>query len=275
MSVSRYFGLPGCGKTTTFAMLAKNGLASKKYDFVCGNVQLAIHGYTYVPFDCFGKYDLVNALFLIDEAMVECGDRDYKNFDKNKLEAFVMHRHSNQDVVLFSQEPDGVDKKIRSITDRMFYVKKGFFTGKWFSNIYRIPYKLIWPNNNTAGENVGKIIMGYVKPNFLCRIFAKRLYRPKYYKYFDSWERKELPPLPKEYQPFVDPDHRTARVRPWFNKTFNLLRSVNKIRRKNKRCLSRTFYRNNNIFTFAKLKILAVWPRSETTTSPRLNVFKK
>ena len=128
MSVSRYFGLPGCGKTTTLAMLAKKALDSKKYDIVCGNVQLSIHGFIYVPFEAFVKYDLVNALFLIDEAMVECGDRDYKNFDKDKIEAFVMHRHSNQDVVLFSQEPDGVDKKIRSITDRIFYVKNPFFT---------------------------------------------------------------------------------------------------------------------------------------------------
>ena len=34
-----------------------------------------------------------------DEAMVEAGDRDYKNFEKSKLEMFVMHRHYNMDIV--------------------------------------------------------------------------------------------------------------------------------------------------------------------------------
>lgn len=225
MSVSRYFGLPGCGKTTTLTMLAKKALASGKYNLVCGNVQLSLHGYVYVPFDCFGKYDISDACYLIDEAMVEAGDRDYKNFEKCKLEAFVMHRHYNMDIVLFSQEADGIDKKIRSITDRMYYVKKGFLTGKWISSIYRIPYRILWPDAKTAGENVGRIVMGYVKPNIFSRLFAYRMYRPQYYKYFDSWERKELPPLPRKYTAYVDPTFKKAIIRPWLTKTAILLRS--------------------------------------------------
>lgn len=247
MAVSRYFGLPGCGKTTTLTMLAVNGMRSGKYKFVCGNVQLALHGYVYVPFECLGKYDLSDSLYLIDEAMVEAGDRDYKNFEKCKLEAFVMHRHYNMDIVLFSQEADGIDKKIRSITDRMYYVKKGFLTGKWISSIYRIPYKLIWPDSKTAGENVGRIIMGYVKPNIFCRFFAKRLYRPKYYKYFDSWERRELDPLPKEYAAYQDSKHRNPKIRPWLNKTAILLRSVRKYRKQHRQCFSRSLSRQSGI----------------------------
>lgn len=226
MSVSRYFGLPGCGKTTTLTMLAKRGLSSGRYLHVYGNVQLQLHGYCYVPFDCLGTYDMSDSLYLIDEAMVEAGDRDYKNFDKCKLEAFVMHRHYNMDIVLFSQEADGIDKKIRSITDRMYYVKKGFLTGKWISSIYRIPYKILWPDSKTAGENVGRIIMGYSKPNLLVRIFAVRLYRPKYYKYFDSWEHKKLDPLPRQYAAYQDPEHKEVILRPWLYKTTILLRSV-------------------------------------------------
>ncbi len=225
MSVSRYFGLPGCGKTTTLTMLAMKGQASGRYRFVCGNVQLSLHGYVYVPFECLGVYDLSDTLYLIDEAMVEAGDRDYKNFDKCKLEAFVMHRHYNMDIVLFSQEADGIDKKIRSITDRMYYVKKGFLTGKWISSIYRIPYKILWPDSKTAGENVGRIVMGYAKPNIFCRLFARRLYRPKYYRFFDSWERKILDPLPRQFTPFQDPSYRKPIFRPWLNKTVILLRS--------------------------------------------------
>lgn len=257
MSVSRYFGLPGCGKTTTLTYLAKKAIASGKYNIVAGNVHLALHGYTYIPFDFFGRYDISDAFYLIDEAMVEVGDRDYKNFEKCKLEMFVMHRHFNMDIVLFSQEASGVDKKIRSITDRMYYVKKGFFTGKWISNIYRIPYKILWPDSKTAGENVGQIIMGYVKPNFLVRIFAKRLYRPPYYQYFDSWERKKLPDLPKDYQPYLDPNYHKPVFRFWLNKTSTLLRSVRKYRRQHRQCFSRSLPKKNKLLPLRSTRIHA------------------
>lgn len=256
MSVSRYFGLPGCGKTTTLTYLAKKAISSGKYKIVAGNVHLALHGYVYIPYDLFGKYDISDAFYLIDEAMVEAGDRDYKNFEKCKLEMFVMHRHYNMDIVLFSQEADGIDKKIRSITDRMYYVKKGFFTGKWISNIYRIPYKILWPDSKTAGENVGKIIMGYVKPNLLVWIFAKRLYRPPYYRYFDSWERKKLPQLPKQYQPYLDPNYHRPVFFIWLNKTFILLRSVKRYRRQHRQCFSRSLPKKNKFLQLRPARIL-------------------
>lgn len=197
MAVSRYFGLPGSGKTTVLTQLALDGVRSKKYNHVYGNVHLNLPGYTYVPFDYFGKFEMVDCLLLIDEATIECGDRDYKSFPKEKLARFMLHRHDNMDIALFSQSADGMDKKIRDITDRMYYIKKGFLLGSWISTIYKVPYKVIWPSGeNNGGENVGRILMGYVKPSFLEFILAKRIYRPALYQYFDSWERTPLPPLP-------------------------------------------------------------------------------
>lgn len=197
MAVSRYFGLPGSGKTTVLTSLALNAIRSKKYDHVYGNVHLNIPGYTYVPFDYFGKFDMIDCLLLIDEATIECGDRDYKSFPKEKLARFMLHRHDNMDIALFSQSADGMDKKIRDITDRMYYIKKGLILGRWFSTVYRVPYKVIWPSgDNNGGENVGKILMGYVKPSLFEFIFARRIFRPSLYSYFDSWEREALPPLP-------------------------------------------------------------------------------
>lgn len=225
MAVSRYFGLPGCGKTTTLTMLALQGINSGKYDNVYCNVRLKVPGVTWVEFDVLGKYDLHDCLVLIDEAMVNCGDRDYKDFGKEKIKAFVEHRHHRMDIVLFSQEPDGIDKKIRSITDRMFYVKKGWLLGKWFSSITPIPYGLVWPTEQSNGENLGRIVMGYMKPPFLLRLFSKRIYRPKYYPYFDSWEVTEiLPPLPSCYVPYSVPDAEKPVLRTHRNKTFILLR---------------------------------------------------
>lgn len=241
MAVSRYFGLPGCGKTTTLAMLARKALLSGKYEHIFTNVHMDMPGVTYVPFDVLGKYQLDHCLVLIDEAMVECGDRDHKSFGKEKIELFVMHRHYYMDIVLFSQEASGVDKKIRSISADMFYIKKGLLLGKWVSTIYRIPYGIIWPDNNSNGENLGEIVMGYKKPPLISRLFAKRIIRDPYYGYFDSWEARELPPLPGIYQP-VPGDLRLQHLLDsplwflyFFNKGIILLRFNRKARKARRR----------------------------------------
>lgn len=202
--ISRFFGLPGCGKTTLLTKIALSAVSSGRYKNVYTNVHIAVPGVTYIEFDFLGRYDIRDACVLIDEAMVHCGDRDYKDFGKDRIWYFVEHRHMSCDVYLFSQEADGVDKKIRSLTDRMYYIKKGVLLGRWFSSVYYIPYGIVWPDENSNGENLGRIVMGYVKPSLLSRIFAQRVYRPKYYPYFDSWEiDRSLPPLPSSYQPYV------------------------------------------------------------------------
>lgn len=242
MAVIRYFGLPGCGKTTTLASLALKAAKSGRYRNIYSNVRLAIPGVVTVPFEVFGVYELRDCLFLIDEAMIVCGDRDHKNFGKEKLKEFMMHRHKDCDIVLFSQEADGVDKKIRSITDRMYYVKKGLITRKWISSIYKIPYDVAFPE---SGDHIGDVIMGYKKPPLLTRIFAKRLWRPRYYKYFDSWESDPLPPLPEKYQPYKDPNPPV--FRPWLHKTVILLRSVRRCRRQHKDAFSHSLPKKKRI----------------------------
>lgn len=206
MSVSLYFGLPGAGKTTLMCYKAIKGLKSKHYRNVYGNVRMMIDGYTYIDNDCIGQYDLSDCLLLIDEATLFADSRAYKSFGKDKLEYFLEHRHYNADICLFTQQWDGVDRKIRVITDRVYYVYKGFFLGHWFSTFYRIPYGIIIPDphKDKSSEKLGEIVQGYCKPNLLVRLFAPKLYRPKYYKYFDSWERNPLPVLPAEYQPYAE-----------------------------------------------------------------------
>lgn len=202
MSVSLYFGLPGAGKTTLMAHMAIKGIKSKRYLHVYGNVHMQIDGYTYIDNECIGVYDLSDCLILIDEATLFADSRAYKSFDRGKLEYFLEHRHYNADICLFTQQWDGVDRKIRVITDRVYYVFKGILLGKWFSTYYRIPYGIIIPDphKDKSSEKLGEIVQGYCKPNILIRLFAPKLFRPKYYKYFDSWERRELPSLPASYK---------------------------------------------------------------------------
>ena len=201
MAVSLYFGLPGAGKTTLMAYLACKGVKSKRYQHVYVNVRMQIVGVTYIDNNCIGRYDLSDCLLLIDEATLFADSRAYKEFDKSKLTYFLEHRHYNADISLFTQQWDGVDRKIRVITDRVYYIYKGMLLGRWWSTYYRIPYGIIIPDprKDKSSEKLGDIVQGYCKPNILIRMFAPKLFRPKYYKYFDSWERPELPPLPQRY----------------------------------------------------------------------------
>lgn len=207
MAVKLFFGLPGSGKTTLMAYFAKKATSRfSPYQNVYSNVGLAISGVTYIDNECIGKYDMSNGIVLLDEATLFADSRAYKEFSKSKLSYFLLHRHYNVDIYLFTQQWDGVDRKIRVITDRVYYVFKGKIMGKWFTSYYRIPYGIIIPNpnkKNNAGEKLGEIIQGYCKPSLLQRIFCPKLFRPKYYKYFDSWECPELPPLPKKYQKYT------------------------------------------------------------------------
>lgn len=201
MSVQLFFGLPGCGKTTLFSYFARKGLHSKKYQNVYGNVHLSMNGYTYIDNECIGQYELVNSLILIDEATLFADNRSYKSFPKYLTEFFMMHRHDNVDIILFTQQWDGVDKKIRVITDRVYYVYKPLFIGKWFTKFYRIPYGIIIPDKN-ANDKFGEIVQGYYKPNIFVRLFSPNIFRPLYYKFFDSWERTPRPPLPDRYSAY-------------------------------------------------------------------------
>lgn len=202
--IKLFFGLPGCGKTTLLTKFALDALNKpalrKKYPNVFSNVYLGRGGVfddiIYISHLDLGKYDIRNGLVLIDEATLAFDSRDYKRFSKELVSFFLLHRHYNVDIFLFTQQWDGVDRKIRVITDRVYYVYKGLFTGKWFTKFYRIPYGIIIPDPKQGGEKLGEIVQGYAKPNLLQRMFCSRVFRPKYYRYFDSWEAPSLPALP-------------------------------------------------------------------------------
>lgn len=218
--VSLYFGLPGCGKTTLLASFAYKNLKAKKprYKHIFSNVYLGnvppFDKVTYIDHEDIGRYDLSDGLLLLDEATLAFDSRDYKNFGKSKTSYFLLHRHYNVDVVLFTQMWDGVDRKIRVITDRVYYVYKTALLGKWITKYYRIPYDIIIPDpkNRSSGEKLGEIVQGYCKPSFIQRIFCHRVYRPRYYKYFDSWEAPSLPPPPYPVHSVKDSPSKTIKV---------------------------------------------------------------
>lgn len=199
--VKGYFGLPGCGKTTMLAKLAVDASRPRSpYKHIYGNVCLTgVPNYIQIKSSDLGRYDMHDALILLDEATVYFDNREYKNFQKCVRDFVMLHRHFNVDICLFMQSFNACDKSFRSIMDRLYMIKKPFFTGFYRSKVWRIPYDIIIPDRKDTGSaHLGEIVEGYCKPNFLARLLSPSLKRRRYYKYFDSWERPVLEELPAD-----------------------------------------------------------------------------
>lgn len=180
------FGLPGMGKTTVLTKCAQKSLAGKSY------LGIKPHSIVYTNFECQGCYKLdfdalgayafTDALILIDEIMLLADTRDFKSFPARLKSWFALHRHRGIDIVWCSQYWDDCDKKIRVLTDHYYLMEK---MGKW---------TVIKPIQRYLGAVDGRMIDSFETG---APISWRFIYRPKYYRYFDSFV---VPPLP-DYPP--------------------------------------------------------------------------
>lgn len=183
--VTGYFGLPGSGKTTFLTRIAQKELkkivkGKSPYSHILTNFYC--RGCEKIDYRQLGNFEISNALILLDEITLDADSRNFKDFDVSHKQFFLLHRHYNCDVIYFTQQYDGVDKKIRDITSNLFFVKK-FLCFSVATKIFRI-----LDINNVTKD----IVQGYRFANIFER-FSKNViqicFRPKWYKYFDSWER--------------------------------------------------------------------------------------
>lgn len=128
--VSIYFGVPGSGKTTFAAWLARRDL--KRGGKVWSNVPIT-GTYKLDPKVDIGRYMIENGRVIIDEAGIEYNNRDFKDFSKKSLYFYKYHRHYRLGIDIFSQGFDDMDKKIRTLAQKYYVVKKSIFP--WF--VYR------------------------------------------------------------------------------------------------------------------------------------------
>lgn len=199
MAVTLCFGLPGAGKTSVASQICvdeayKIKMGQSNYSCVITNAPISCEGVYYCSdFSWFGKYYVEGALYVIDEATLLWDSRNYKVFATGLVKGFVLHRHTKNDVIIFVQIWNRLDKTIRDICDRVYYLHKGVIF-RCLTYMNRIPYHILFPDD---GDNAGDIVMGYKRCSFWGRIFSKRLARKYYYNYFDSfWIPDDMKPLP-------------------------------------------------------------------------------
>lgn len=188
--ITCFFGLPGCGKSTLLAKIAQKELqrirkGKSKYTRVLSNY--FIKGCQRLEFADIGVVDMTGSLLLIDEISLDADSRDYKSFSHHLKQFFILHRHYGVDIVYATQQYDGVDRKIRELTHNLYYMKK----------IGPLTYATTIFRKITISED-SEIKMGYVFPSLLKILTDLKntmviCWRPRYYKYFDSFDAPALP----------------------------------------------------------------------------------
>ena len=116
-----------------------------------------------------------------DEAGIEYNNRDFKDFSKKSLYFYKYHRHYQLAIDVFSQGFDDMDKKIRTLAQKLYVVKKGLLP--WF--IHRRQIKKRVGINDMSKEIIDEY---YFVP-----WSTKIIFSPPLWKMFNTISREEYP----------------------------------------------------------------------------------
>ena len=170
VALSLYFGIPGAGKTTFAAYLAKKDM--KKGRKVWANFGLT--GAYKCDKGDFGKYLMSDGRLIIDEAGLEFDNRK-RDMTPDEIYFFKYHRHYQLDVDFFSQGLD-VDIKIRKLARHIYLIKPSL-----------LPF---FVKRKEIGRRVGFI------PFWQGGV--KLVFTPPLWKLFNTLARRPLPEKPWE-----------------------------------------------------------------------------
>lgn len=126
-----FFGLPGCGKTTTLAEITRQCIA--KDIPVLSNCPIL--GTYEVQRSDLGEYDISPEAFdtekdlvlIFDEASIDYFKRDFKSFEKKENQFHSLHRHFRVHEIFAAQSWDGMDLRLRELNTKLFFVSKWWF----------------------------------------------------------------------------------------------------------------------------------------------------
>ena len=137
--ISGVIGLPSSGKSLVLSYLAYRAINGKSIDFHgfhCTHfdkqyqrvyTNFPFQGAYELDFDSLGFAQYEHCLILVDELQMFADSRNYKNFGDNLKFFFSQHRKFHIDFIYATQSPDTVDKRIRSLTDKLYYIDRTVF----------------------------------------------------------------------------------------------------------------------------------------------------
>ena len=115
-----YFGVPGSGKTTFAAWIAKGDLKHKIS--VYSNVPLK--GAYKTEKEDIGVFNIHDGRLIIDEAGAEFNNRNWKSLTGEQIKWFKKHRHFGVDIAVFSQSFEDCDVTLRRLATQLYLVKR-------------------------------------------------------------------------------------------------------------------------------------------------------
>ena len=189
-----FFGSPGCGKTTLACKFLKK--YQKQYDHCYGAFAHKVPGASVCDFDHLGEWTFPECSYVNDdEGGIDFNSRNTLKLPQSMIQYLKLLRHYKVDMDFFSQAWDDIDVVLRRLTVQYWYMYR---IGPW--TLCRRVYKRVM-----IDKEKHEIIDGYFFPSILwilawplqlLRITDQRYmltFRPFYYKYFDSWDRPDLP----------------------------------------------------------------------------------
>lgn len=198
--ITGIIGLPGVGKSLILSWIAHR---------YCSRKPLNVHGFSFSTFDGYeklytnfpfeGAYKLdfeklgfaqyEKCLMLCDEIQLFADSRNFKTFGDNLTEWFTTHRHDRVDFVYCTQDYSMVDKRIRSVTDRIYLLD-------------RVAFGLLRVREIVADHDIHGSLGWIYRYSNSSHYFIPRLL----YKFNDSYYRiKQAPREPAPCVPWVSP----------------------------------------------------------------------
>ena len=185
--IKAYFGVPGCGKSTTLVKEYRKNRKRYKHIYT---INIEIKGLERIEKEDLENYKFENTLILWDEITMDADNREFKTFSKPLRDFFLLHRHLGCDIIYATQNFENVDKKVRDLTSELWYMQKSVVPIlKAFTTTKRI-YRNININENTSELTLGYRFCNLVESFFVSNF--KIIWRRPLYKYFDSWDELTL-----------------------------------------------------------------------------------
>lgn len=188
MSLDIFIGGIGSGKTTHAARSAYR--AVKHGRTVYTNIpDMDIDGVTYIPTEYIGKYQIENCLLIVDEAGIDYNNRlatkkgGSPSMNQDAIRWWKLIRHYGVDAIVYSQAQD-FDVTLRRLATRLYIIRKSLLP--WWSSYRQL-----------VGKWVTDTLDGNPEYHWDFKPFSTRfIFRPRWYRYFNSWVAPVLPPLP-------------------------------------------------------------------------------
>lgn len=174
-ALSLYFGIPGAGKTTMAAYLAKTDMKHGRK--VYSNVPIT--GTMQVDKADIGHTMISDGRLIWDEAGLDYDNRKMKMSDE-EVYFYKYHRHYQMDVDFFSQGLD-MDIKIRKLARHIYLIRGSILP--FFIERKEIGRRV------GIDQNTHQIIDEY----FWRPFGTKLIFSPPLWKLFNTYSRKQLP----------------------------------------------------------------------------------